>query len=192
MAEEKKLDPSCIKKGNRPKIEDVINHFLNGDLKEAALNFAAFMRVNKMPFKIVTSTPRRQRADFKGYEICNIGVYDNIDPMTGVIIPPGESSCLAITPNLYNISKYDELAVNEGLNNIPWNVTRYCVFKDNSERTDVNGTCSRCRKVTNRTIFGIEYKGLCHHYWPTFFNPDKETVEIIKRLLALEKQARNG
>ncbi|MCL2434434.1 MAG: hypothetical protein FWD16_07970, partial [Clostridia bacterium] len=109
-------------------------------------------------------------------EICHMIVYD--------------FSHWSISPKLYNIGNYDELAISEGLNSIPWEVTRYCVFKDNPDRMDVNATCARCRRTMNRTIFGVEHKGLCHHYWPTFVNANEATVQCLKRLLELEQKAR--
>jgi len=186
MSIQKKVDPTCIKKGNRPKIEDVINHCLDSDLKKSALDFSAFMRENKINFKIFTSCPNSQRASYKGYEICSIMVIED----GGLGNNYDGSQYWSISPKLYNISKYDELAINEGLANIPWEVTRYCCFKDNPNRTDVNMSCIRCKKGLDRTIFGIEYRCLCHHYWPTFANPDETTVKTIKRLLELEQMAR--
>jgi len=170
------LIPNKVQKGNRPKIEEVISGCLEGELQKSALDFAVYMRENKMSFKLHTSAVRSQRADYGGYEICHMIVND--------------FSYWSISPKLYNISKYDELAISEGLNNIPWEATRYCVFKDNPDRTDVNASCARCRRTMSRTIFGVEYKGLCHHYWPTFVNPDEETVKSLKRLLELEKMER--
>jgi hypothetical protein len=103
---------------------------------------------------------------------------------------PGEPQHWSISPKLYNIDKYNETAIRDGLDNIPWEVTRYCVYKDNPDRTDVNKSCALCKRITNRTIFGNEYTGLCHHYWATFVNPDQTTVNTIKALLKLERQSR--
>ena len=43
MSDEKKYIPYVVKKGNRPKIEDVIDYCLDGDLKKSALDFAMYM-----------------------------------------------------------------------------------------------------------------------------------------------------
>ena len=79
MPEEKKVIPYAVQKGNRPKIEEVIEYCLDGGLRVAALDFAAFMHESKMPFKIYTSTTRGQRASYKGKIICNIFVYAEND-----------------------------------------------------------------------------------------------------------------
>ena len=188
MSDEKKFIPHKAQKGNRPKIEDVITCCLDGYLQKEALDFAVFMRQNKMPFKLHTSTTRAQRASYNGYEICIIQVAGKDNDG----FHPGEPQHWSISPKLYGIDRYDELAISEGLDNIHWEITRYCVFKDNPDRTDVNKSCDICKRITNRTIFGNEYKGLCHHYWPTFINPDETTVRTIKKLLKLEQNARDA
>ena len=79
MSEEKKVIPYAVQKGNRPKIEEVISACLDGEMKQSALDFAAYMRDNQMPFKLHTSTTRSQRADYGGEHICNIIVYGEDD-----------------------------------------------------------------------------------------------------------------
>jgi len=75
MSREKDVVPYKVQKGNRPKIEDVIAYCLDGDLRIAASEFTAYMRDNKMPFKVSVSTTISQRTDYKGEPICNIMVY---------------------------------------------------------------------------------------------------------------------
>ena len=188
MTDEKVYIPYKVQKGNRPKMEEVVNYCLDGELKKSAYDFVMFMRDNKMPFRITSSCTRGQNAKYGGYEVCSIMAMES----GGDFRPPDELQWWRISPKLYNINKYDDLAITEGFT-IPWEVTRYCCYKDKPEDwVDGGAICSKCKRITNRTIFGIEYNGLCHHYWPEFYNPDKATIKSIKRLLELEKMARDG
>ena len=61
----------------KPKIEDVISDHLDSDMKQATLDFVEYMRENKMPLKLYTTSTRRWRATYKGKTVCSIVIDKN-------------------------------------------------------------------------------------------------------------------
>jgi len=189
MSEEKKTIPTKVQKGNRPKIEEVIDYCLDGDLKQSALDFAVYMRENGMPFKLHTSTTRSQRADYKGDHICNILICGD----EGDCYRPGGSPYWAIGPNLIHMDKYKDEIISEKLRlNFGDMIYRCSVAHPGSrggKGCDPNKPCAGGRDLT---IFGDGFDGICKWLWPAVENPDEATVRIIKRLLELERMARDN
>ena len=58
IPDETKNIPYKVRKGNRPTIEEIIAYCLDGELKNAALNFAAFMSENAIRKKDVPAGER--------------------------------------------------------------------------------------------------------------------------------------
>jgi len=77
------------------------------------------------------------------------------------------------------LGEYEDAIINDGLQNIVWNGIKYC------------SSCTGCAPGRDVTLLGKECKGLCHAPVVTVCDPDEATVNGIKRLLELEKQARN-
>jgi len=60
----------------KPTAETVIPEILDGELRENALRFAAYMRENGLPFRQHTTNRQTQSAKYKGKTICVLVVYD--------------------------------------------------------------------------------------------------------------------
>jgi len=191
MPEEKKVIPYKVQKGNRPKIEEVIDYCLDGDLQTAALDFAAYMRKSKMPFGACTSSSTRGRsANYKGERICSIFVYAEDDWKYVGQHNPGDAQYWIVTPELIHINKYDKVAINEGLQNILWDNINYCThYRGNGIGCSPNKRCAGGRDLT---ILGKEFNGIrwCGSH-SSIKNPDEAAIKAIKRLLELEQQARD-
>jgi hypothetical protein len=178
MAEEKKVIPQKVQKGNRPKIEEVITYCFDGELQKNAIDFTMWMRENKMPFKLYTSNTRSYRVDYKGWTLCYIFLH-HIDD-----VPPGTPSFIKISPTLQLFDTYKDIVISENLTAIKWDddVTAY--------------TCNPCGggcgyKGVDRTIFNKDFKYICKWRGLKVHNPDKTTFEMLKRLLELDQKSRD-
>jgi len=194
MSEDKKVIPYAVGKGNRPKIEEVIAFCLDGELQKSALDFAAYMREYGLPFKLHTSTTRVQRASYKGYEICKIFLYDADDWSHVDIAREGDPEYWSVAPTLSHMSQYEDVIKSEGLQ-LDFN-GRIWWCKHGSHGSERYGNCGcdpnkPCAGGKDFTIFGEGFDGICKWSWPPVKNPDEKTIGIVKRLLDLEKQARD-
>ena len=190
----KKPIPYKVQKGNRPSIEDVIECCLDGDIKKAALDFAVYMRENKMPFRLNTSTTRSQRADYKGDRICHIIVYDDEVDFNHVDKHnPGDPQYWSVSPCFWHWEEYENIIVNEGWQHIFWDNMRYCNNCSSKGRDEGKIPPQPCAGGVSKNYFGRDFAGLCKHSspaWTTIRNPDEATAAAIKKLLELERKAR--
>ena len=157
----------------KPIVEDTVNKHLNGDKKQLALDFAAWLRTNKMSPGFAGYGNAFNSA-CKGKTICKIEL---------------EKGDWGLMLYLWNIRKYENLIVEEGLQSIIWQMLIYC-----------RGGCeAKCAPGSDLTIFGKDFKNLCNdkyvtlsRFWVRIKNPDEAAILKIKRLLELEQKARKG
>ena len=180
-------------KAAKPLIEDVIPEYLNGDMQKSALDFAAYLRANKMnPVWAGTNTyAHTWKANYKGKYICSVKIRQHGDKCDDG--RPGSLSSWMISPLLTYMETYSEPIMNEGLQNIIWDHLGLCEFcylcgggkklKDEGFPPVGIGDC---------TVLGREMKGLCNAkpFIRGIFDPDEKTLNGIKRLLELEQRAR--
>ena len=186
MENEKKSIAYKVQKGNRPKIEDVIACCLDGELRAVAMDFAVWMRENKMPFKLYTSSTRSQRAAYKNTPICNIIVCIDGDNFLS-----GELKYWSLALNLVHMEKYEPIIRDEGLR-IEFNSKiSFCGHSRHGNGKTACDPDKICVGGRDMTVFGDGYDGICKWLWPFTENPDEAAVKIIKRLLELERQARD-
>ena len=182
-------------KKSKPVAEDVIPEVLDGELRENALRFAAYMRENKMPFKQHTTNRQTQSAKYKSKTICKMVVYDaNATKYYDVRQPTGVQSWL-VNPWLDRINHYDENIANEGLQNIVWDNVKYCVWGVNSGMTGDYRFCKPnhgCAGGVNITRCGKTLHGVCPNCTYMFWDPGEAEIAAVKRLMELEKQARDA
>ena len=189
MSEEKKVIPYKVQKGNRPKIEEVISACLSGDLKDTALDFAIFMRENKMPFKLKSSSTRMQVAEYKSEHICHVFIYAEDDWQYGDQHNQGDPQYWSVTPILNNINKYEGLLMNQEMQNILWNNINYCRhYNGNGIGCNPNKGCAGGRDLT---LLGKKFNGIAYCYpHSRIKNPNATAIANIKKLLELEQKAR--
>ena len=193
MQDERKFIPYAVQKGNRPKIDAVINNCLDGDLQRSALDFAAYMRDNNMPFRLFTSTTRSQRANYKNQVICMINIYAEEDWNHVDIAREGDPQHWSIAPHLLNMDKYLDAIKNEQLQ-IDFN-GRIWWCKHGIHGYERTGGCApdkSCAGGKDMTVFGDKFAGVCRWSWLPAKNPDAATINKIKKLLELEQQARDA
>ena len=161
----------------KPKIEDVLPYYLNDNELATAQSFIVYLRADKMNprWAGVHST---WNCNYKGKIICYIrlgrkwlGKADNVK--------------WEISPNLINMSEYENEIIDENMQNYIWDGLAHC-------RACNNG----CAPGAEKTILGKDCTGLCNgmfysgRFPISFVNPDETAINCIKKLLELEKQAR--
>jgi len=179
----------------KPTAEEVIPEILDGELRENALRFAAYMRENKMPFKQHTTNRQTQSAKYKGKTICVLVVYDAIAKKYYDLRRPAGVQSWLVNLWLDHVDDYDEIIAREGLQNIVWDNMKYCVWGENSGMSGDYRGCSAsngCAGGVNITRCGKPMKGVCHSRPYMFWDPGEAEVEVIKRLVELEKAARDA
>ena len=171
-------------KKTKPKIEDAIPEYLEGNLRKTAQDFVAYLRENKMkPSWMLTNS---WKVNYKNKCICQMRIWaDKINHFG----PPGTS--WVITPYLDYVDRYKAQIMDEGLQNTIWNNVFYCVHNSGRGGKGCNPIKS-CASGRSVMLFGKELKGICCTrplIW--FFDPDEMAIDCIKRLLVFEQNARD-
>ena len=168
----------------KPKIEDVIPHFLDNEELKTALNFIAHLRASKMNPRWA-GVHNTWNCNYKGKVICYIR-------LGAMWLGKADNVKWEISPNLIHIKAYESEIIDENMQNYIWDgLAPYCRSCINT-----NGLARECAPGTNRTILGRDFIGLCNGMFLSgrhpisFVNPDELALNCIKRLLELEKQAR--
>lgn len=180
-------------KAIKPLIEDLLPDFLDGDMKNSALDFVTFMRSNKI--KPAWTLTNAWKAVCKGRCICYIH-------LGGGGAASAKNVKWVVTPYLEHINEYEKQILADGLQRFLWDNVMYCVNKPKDSLASretihyaLKPPCNiwGCAPGKTKTICGMEFTNVCRngnrqHFW--FHDPDAESVEAIKRLLVLEKNAR--
>ena len=185
MSEQKDITLLRVQREFKPKIEDVIPVYLVGENKEMALEFISYLRENKI--KPTWATHNSWKAIYKSKVICYIRLpineSDNYSKQSHV---SEWKRHWLVTPHLYNMEKYKEQIINEGLLELIWNNYVYCKPCE---------PIRKCAPGVNKNIFGKEFNNLCRGVFydgcAIWINsPDNSEVNGIKKLLEMEKQTR--
>jgi len=176
-----KMDESVtsfhVQKETKAKIEDVIPHYLDGGLKKAALDFAAYLQANKMQLK--WDAWNTWKAHSKGKVLCWVKLNLFVRPIDWVVSP-----CLT------NIDEYEEAIINEGWQYFIWDNFKRC-----KQSCRDRGICKGAGSVT---ILSKEFNDICGEVFYVnnkkvdFVNPDEIAVDRIRKLLELERAAREN
>ena len=182
----KKISLYHQQKEIKPLIEDIINEYLDGDIKNTALDFVAYIRENNM--KPVWALTNSWKISYKSKGIFYIRIC--MEKKYNAYGPIGTS--WVITPYFSHIHEYEESIVNEGLHNIICDNVFHCVHSGRSDSSGAGCNPNKsCAGGATKTVFGKELKGLCVSrplIW--FYDPDETAIDCIKRLLELEQNAR--
>jgi len=183
----------------KPKVEDVIPHFLDGHNKALALDFVAYLRANKTA-PGWAGIHNQWKSVCKGKNICRISF---ISPRWFATTKSNKrDSKWVVTVYLQHLSTYEDVVIAEGLQHLLWENVYYCVHKpkDSVPHVDLRQSamsypCNHwnCAPGKNIIICGKELTNVCRgdnlqYYW--VYDPDEMALNGIKRLFELEKQAR--
>lgn len=155
------------------KIEDAIIQLLDGDMKQNALDFVAYLRENKFTLSR-TSSGESWKIGYKGKGIGRI---------------------LWMTENNWNVCPYAEYTKefedymkHENMQEIIMNNLFSC-HRCHPHSCAPQGVNVEDFRGHTKTYFGKEVHTMCKH-WDAFFNnPDQRTVDCIKRMLEFNRQA---
>jgi len=162
----------------KPNIEDVIPEYLDGDMRKPALDFVTWLRENKMPptFAGITNAWRYSCKGKCLYYI-RLSVTYRREPKKWVV-----------NPHLFNIAKYEDVIKKEGLSEFLWDNVHHCQ-RCFPEKYPEGRPCVPGRNIT---LLGKEVREVCSGRQPLWFHePGGPAIECIKRLLELERAARN-
>ena len=180
---------------SKPTAEEVIPEFLGGEMKESALRFAEYMRESKTPLKQYTTAQATQSAKYKGKEICRMVLYKAGEKKFYDLRRPAEAQSWLVIPFLNYLIEYENIIVNEGLHEIIWNNVKYCIWGENSGFSGADRGCGRnhgCAGGRSLTVCKKTLKGVSYCRTFTFWDPGDVETAAIKRLLELEKEARDS
>jgi len=157
----------------KPKIEEVISEYLDGNMRETATAFVEHMHVNKMSLR--WGSKDRYKALYKKSVICWVDLNQALTPVKW-----------RISPCLTNIAEYEEFVLNEGWQDFILDKLSYC------KPCNPDRGCSGGNKLS---ILGKDFNGICqaiihHNIRINFDDPNEMSTSRIKKLLELEQQAR--
>ena len=181
MATQNDITLLCVQKIQKPRIEDVIPAYLNGDMKKTALAFATWMHENKMPLKWA-GLHNAWKAMCKGKAICYVRLYNDGWSNSEHLKNMYGKHLWVITPYLSNLNSYAETVINENMQNFIWDNVHHCMFC----RTPCHGNPPGKDVI----VLGKDIKSICigrQLVWA--FDPDEAAMNTLKRLLILEQQA---
>ena len=155
---------------SRPKIEDFVSTSdFDDDTKNIMLNFAYYLRTNKMPpqWAAINSWKFLYKKERIGYIRLINGSW-----FFDYIIPKKEKSQELYKINLTIDEKFEEYAANENLEKYILDNVKYCTGCISV------GHCS----PKNLSIFGENFNKLCWNGNLSFKNPDAVELEQLKKL----------
>ena len=190
-------------KAVKPPVEDIAAEYLESGMAQLTVDFAGYLRANKMKPSWVLSN--QWRAVYKGRQICRVTIYQkHMLTDEKYLASTCKKSKWVITAYLENLGKYEDIVISENLQKFLWDNVFYCVQKPVDSLPPVgmrNHALSYpcniwgCAPGKNITVCGEELTNICRngnrqYFW--FHDPDEATVAAVKRLLELEQRARES
>jgi hypothetical protein len=147
------------------------------------LDFANWLSENDMPIKLHSSTTRGHNARYKNEWICYILIYGANEMKT-------DYAYWSVAPCLNHTERYESELIDNEIKDIIWDGVRFCTRCLNSAGKFPPRDCAGGITVT---VLEKEIEGVCAHKLPLpcFRNPDKATIDKVKKLLKIEKKARD-
>jgi len=198
MADMKNLTLLQEQRLNKPPVDGFIDEYLDGDLKKTAADFVNWLRAMKLTPKWGSSI-NTWNAFYKSKSIVSLridmwhteghhrGYYD---------ARPGSPPCFVVIPRLNDMERYREAIFDVGLQDLIWDNANSCVY---SERSPSYGMakapgCSPgkpCAPGRDLTVLGRAIKHNCGCFLIMVWNPDETKIDGVKKLLEMEKKARD-
>jgi len=161
---------------NRPKLEDVLNDYLEGDILQNALNFISWLRANKMAPQYISGhlggdmgmswSVIYGKKNNKANRVCHIKLYNN----SWHICPSGDY--------------YDDFKNNAELETEITATLNPCTFEPNQ-------TCThKCNSGMGHTMtfFGKEFSNLCGGFTIRLRNLDSISLEKVKKIIEIRNK----
>jgi len=199
MSENNDITHLHVQRKLKPKIEDVIPLIVDNDKQKDALILSAWLRENKMS-PGWSGVHNAWDAKCKGKVICKISLVES-----GYYGENTKCSWL-VSPYLEHIDKYEQEIIDENLQNYVLDNIIYCMQASKMERPagslkmnhyGLNYPCNiwGCAPGKTISVLGHKIENKCQNmnrrfYW--FTDPDTATLDAIKRLIELEREARRS
>jgi len=179
MSEKKRNSLFKEQKATKPKVEEIIPEWLDGDMKKNALDFSTWLRANKM--SPLWSSANSWKANYKGRGICSIKILhsDRADDKN-------RKYSWFIAVYYSDREKYDAFVERKGLLTHFRENIWYC-------NCTLGGLPQNCGSMRDVIVLGKEHKDVCGHYYPMYFcDPDAKVIKGIKKLIVFEREARQS
>ena len=146
----------------KPTIDELINELLDGEIKQSALSFLAFLTQNKM--KPSWGAINSFNLSYKGKRVCIIKI---------------NKDCLDIRCNTQYNNDFNECFADadSDIKKLLLDSITYCFG------------CGTCKPGLDVTILGKELKSACFNPVIRFENPDASQLECAKKLVMLRRKA---
>ena len=182
MTEEKSMTFLQQQQKTKPKIEEILSECPDGRQKQICKKFIEYMHNNKTKFAYA-GLSNKWRAKYKSKSLCDI----RIDY-------PSELFSWSVTPFFNHFHRYEDVIIKDGAQDIFWDNIPHCHYASSSIKAAGCNPNKPCAGGKYIIILNKEFNGICGGYNCTntwFKNPDEFTIDTIKKLLELEKTARN-
>jgi len=165
MSEYAKL-PFGEQKKLKLKIEDEIPKYLDGEMKQSALDFIAYMRANKM--QPSWQSTGSWKANFKGQNICVVRLSEG----SWCVVP--------------RISRWNKLIGNYDLyeNELTAEGMRDIVLAN----VNICRDCANCAPGWKTAFFDKVYDNVCHNVPVRYIDPGEAEINCVKKVLELMRQ----
>ena len=185
---------TLMEKSIKPKIDDIVEEFLDGENQNRALKFIAYLKSNNI--NIHWTNTNTWKAVKKGVCVCYISMGIDTIPHSTMQLDLKHNSESArgswrINPHIESIEKiglkvtgedksiekrdgYEEIISNDVLFNILLSKTRACINCGNKKK---------CAPGIKITFWGIELDNRCKFISTPFVNPNKDEMECVMKLL---------
>jgi len=166
----------------KPPIQDIVTHCFDGDMKSTILDFVQHIEGKNIPIKL--GALNSWSARYKKTSLCDIKLeFDE----------HFEVQSWTVSPHLTHLTKYEETVAAENMQHIITGNLFICTLYP--DRIYSGGGChpsKKCPGGIDVTVTGKDIKGKCRHRpYPFVNDPGEAEIDIIKRLLELEMQARD-
>jgi len=164
-------------KANKPSIDSILPHFLDGEMLNLALDFAGQLQSNKM--KLKWASENRWKAMCAKSTICWVWYHKGLN----------------LSPCFVTIHDYEEFIINEGWQTFILDRLNFC-RPCNTKRQCVGGRDivifdQKLKGVCTQNIFGSIHQQTECGLTLNYKNPNETTVGQIKKLLDMEQNARD-
>ena len=165
----------------RPKIEDVICEHFDTDIRQNALDFSKWLRVNKMSpsFSATNTWQFKHKGETVGFIKIDSQEWQTAGSITGNKAKKTTFN-ICFSPYKTRRGDYYDFINSEGLKDEVINGLSPCL--------SLHERCSNYRIGWTMTVCGQEVKNKCKKYYLMFPNPDINVIDKIKQVIT----ARNG
>lgn len=157
MSEENEKPLFQEQKKVRQRIEDALSDSLSGDIKETALDFVAYLRLNKM--SPAWTSPNSWKVSYKSNGVCYIKL--------------GYGSWQINFHGSFN-KDYENIFTDVKVKETAWANVKYCI--------KCNANCIAAEKWEHASVLGKEFDNLCKNIRIVMLNPGTEAIVCAKKL----------